>query len=246
MENILNKKENGWKSLNDDERQKVFDFSDDYIKFLNNSKTEREANKSIVLENNNSIKKLFKNTLLVSLVLLIIVILTLSKSEATKFVKQWNKNYIVHKFGIYTYTINDTLQSVRPKLTTSAEYDEVAHEFRNYYACKWEKKNKTNEYTNKFKGKNVIFIHAESIQNFLINLKINGKEVTPNINKFISEGMYFSKFYPQISVGTSSDTEFTLTTGLMPSSSGTVFVNYYNIASLPNFILHLKYTYYHL
>lgn len=50
MENILNKKENGWKSLNDDERQKVFDFSDDYIKFLNNSKTEREANKSIVLE----------------------------------------------------------------------------------------------------------------------------------------------------------------------------------------------------
>ena len=29
MENILNKKENGWKSLNDDERQKVFDFSED-------------------------------------------------------------------------------------------------------------------------------------------------------------------------------------------------------------------------
>ena len=202
-----------------------------------------KKNKSIVLENNNSIKKLFKNTLLVSLVLLIIVILTLSKSEATKFVKQWNKNYIVHKFGIYTYTINDTLQSVRPKLTTSAEYDEVAHEFRNYYACKWEKKNKTNEYTNKFKGKNVIFIHAESIQNFLINLKINGKEVTPNINKFISEGMYFSKFYPQISVGTSSDTEFTLTTGLMPSSSGTVFVNYYNrkYYALPKYFNKLGY-----
>ena len=43
-----------------------------------------KKNKSSVLENNNSIKKLFKNTLLVALVLLIIVILTLSKSEATK------------------------------------------------------------------------------------------------------------------------------------------------------------------
>lgn len=195
------------------------------------------------LENNNTIKKVYKNTILVATGLLFIVVITLSKTEVTKFVKQWNKNYIVNKFGIYTYTINDFLQSVKPRLTSSAEYDEIAHEFRNYYACKWKKKNDINEYTNKFKGKNVIFIHAESIQNFLINLKINGKEVTPNINKFVSEGMYFSKFYPQISVGTSSDTEFTLTTGLMPSSSGTVFVNYYDrkYYSLPKYFNDLGY-----
>ncbi len=60
----------------------------------------------------------------------------------------------------------------------------------------------------------------------MIDLKINGEEVTPNLNRIIKEGLYFSKFYPQISVGTSSDTEFTLLTGLMPSSSGTVFVSY--------------------
>ena len=105
-------------------------------------------------------------------------------------------------------------------------YDEDVKTFTDFYSCK--EKNQTNEYTNIFKGKNVLFIHAESIQNFLINLKINGQEVTPNINKLASSGMYFSKFYPQISVGTSSDTEFTLLTGLMPSSSGTVFVNYYD------------------
>lgn len=75
---------------------------------------------------------------------------------------------------------------------------------------------------------NVIFIHMESIQNFLIDLKVNGVEITPNINKLSKEGMYFSKFYPQISMGTSSDSEFTLSTGLLPNSLGTVFVNYYN------------------
>lgn len=75
---------------------------------------------------------------------------------------------------------------------------------------------------------NVIFIHMESIQNFLIDLKVNGVEITPNINKLSKEGMYFSKFYPQISIGTSSDSEFTLSTGLLPNSLGTVFVNYYN------------------
>ncbi len=198
-------------------------------------------NKNKISTNNN--KKIFKYTIITSFVLLLVVVLTLTKTEATKFVKQWNKNYIVHRFGIYTYTINDIVQSVKPRLTSSAEYDEVAREFKNYYACKWDKETKTNEYTNKFKGKNVIFIHAESIQNFLINLKINGKEVTPNINKFVNEGMYFSKFYPQISVGTSSDTEFTLTTGLMPSSSGTVFVNYYDrkYYALPKYFNDLGY-----
>ena len=55
--------------------------------------------------------------------------------------------------------------------------------------------------------------------------------------------MYFDRFYPQISVGTSSDTEFTLNTGLMPSSSGTVFVNYYNRTyySLPKYFNEMGY-----
>jgi phosphoglycerol transferase MdoB-like AlkP superfamily enzyme len=40
--------------------------------------------------------------------------------------------------------------------------------------------------------------------------------------------MYFDNFYAQVSVGTSSDTEFTMNTSLMPVQSGTVFVSYYN------------------
>ena len=50
MDNILNKKESGWKNLNDSEMNKILGFSDGYIKFLNCSKTEREANKNIILE----------------------------------------------------------------------------------------------------------------------------------------------------------------------------------------------------
>ena len=40
--------------------------------------------------------------------------------------------------------------------------------------------------------------------------------------------MYFSNYYAQESVGNSSDSEFTSLTSLMPSSSGTVFMNYFN------------------
>ena len=68
----------------------------------------------------------------------------------------------------------------------------------------------------------------ESIQNFLMDLSFNGKELTPNLNKLSKEGLFFSNFYPEVSTGTSSDTEFTLSTSLMPVASGTVFVTYYN------------------
>ena len=86
----------------------------------------------------------------------------------------------------------------------------------------------TNEYTNIFKGKNVIVIHAESLQSIAINKEFDGVEVTPNLNKLLKEGIYFNNFYSQVGVGTSSDAEFTFATSLMPSSSGTVFINYYD------------------
>ena len=71
-------------------------------------------------------------------------------------------------------------------------------------------------------------IHAESIQNFLLDTQFNGEYVTPNLRKLANEGLYFSNFYAQESVGTSSDTEFTFNTSLMPANSGTVFISYWD------------------
>ena len=41
--NLLNKKEIGWKNLDTREKEAIFSFSNGYIKFLNTAKTEREA-----------------------------------------------------------------------------------------------------------------------------------------------------------------------------------------------------------
>ena len=185
--------------------------------------------KKIVREVNLDIsgdRKFFMVTALSCIVVFLIAISVYSIKDARKFNNQYNREYILKKYGLYLYTFNDLFQSL--ELDETIDYDRFALAYREYYACKWEKNKKTNEYTDLFKDKNVLFIHAESIQNFLIDLKINDEYVTPNINKFAKEGIYFSKFYPQISVGTSSDTEFTLLSGLLPSSNGTVFVNYYD------------------
>ena len=191
----------------------------------------------------NNGKKAFVSLICIAAFILICSIPTISNSDKSRFVKLWNRESVVQRYGLYVYTFNDLIQSIRPTFSMAFGYDESAYKFRSYYACRFEEKKEKNSYTNMLKGKNVLFIHAESIQNFIINLKINGKEVTPNLNKIVKKSMYFSKFYPQISVGTSSDTEFTLNTGLMPSSSGTVFVNYFDRTyyGMPNYFREMGY-----
>lgn len=172
-------------------------------------------------------KKLFKNTLISGIGFLVIFLFTLTPTDIGRFLKQWNREYIVMRYGIYTYQINDLVTSLSPKIHSMFGYDSNAKVFREYYEENKEEK-KTNQYTDIFKGKNVIVIHAESFQQFTMNLSFNNKELTPNMNKLASEGIYFSNFYAQESVGTSSDSEFTFNTSLTPASSGTVAINYYD------------------
>ena len=172
-------------------------------------------------------KKLFTGVAIVAGIFLFINISTLSGKDLSRFSKQWNREYVVSRFGIIVYQGNDLVQTIKSKVSSMFGYEEAAKNFSDYYKENTRPVSK-NKYTNKYKDYNVIVIHMESIMNFLIGLKINDEYVTPNLNKLVNESMYFDNFYPQVSVGTSSDTEFTFNTSLMPVQSGTVFVSYYN------------------
>ena len=169
-------------------------------------------------------KKKMIRTLMVGASLSILFIITLTSLDVTRFIKQWNKEYVVMRFGIYVYQANDVITSIQPKINSMFGYDKAKKNFEDYF--KEEEGPVTNKYTNIFEGKNVLVIHAESMQNNVINLEFNGEEVSPTLNRLASEGMYFSNFYSQVSVGTSSDTELTFNTSLMPTKSGTAFVSY--------------------
>lgn len=140
-------------------------------------------------------------------------------------------------YGIYIYQLDDFFQSLTPKINSIFGHDKSLKKVTDYYKEHPYKKT-TNEYTDIFKGKNVIVIHAESMQTFPMCLKFNGKEVTPNLNKLAKEGIFFNNFYAEVGVGTSSDSEFTFNTSLMPSTKGTAFVNYFDreYVAIPNLL----------
>jgi lipoteichoic acid synthase len=96
-----------------------------------------------------------------------------------------------------------------------------------------------NKYKSIFKGKNLIMIQVESLENFVINQKINGQEVTPNLNKILKNSIYFSNFYEQINNGGSTDADLMSNTSVYPVRIGSTFFRYpdntYN--SLPKLLI---------
>ena len=172
-------------------------------------------------------EKRFSKTLTISILSFIVFFLSCTTTELSRLYKQWNREFTVSKFGIYTYQANDLFKTITAAFSSSFGHDNALETFSDYYNSR-EDSIKTNSYTNVFEGKNVIFIHTESIQKFTMDTSLNGVELTPNLNKLAKTGLFFNNFYAQVSTGTSSDTEFTLNTSLMPISNGTVFVSYWN------------------
>lgn len=187
----------------------------------------KKTNKKEYIKHKENKKKLVKTGLITSLPLFAVAALFMPLNAWSRLYNLWNRESVVMNHGIYVYQLDDFIQSLTPKITSVLGHDKALKKVTDYY-----KENKytpsNNEYTNIFKGKNIIVIHAESMQKFAMDLTFNNKEVTPNLNKLANEGIFFSNFYSQVGVGTSSDAEFTFNTSLMPSTKGTVFVNYFD------------------
>lgn len=71
------------------------------------------------------------------------------------------------------------------------------------------------------RGKNLIVIQLEAVQDFVINAEYNGQELTPNLNRLIAEDtLYFNQFYSNTGKGNTADAEFSSLNSLYPLIDG--------------------------
>lgn len=94
------------------------------------------------------------------------------------------------------------------------------------------------QYQNIAQGRNVIIIQLESFQNFLVNLKIDGQEITPELNSLVRDNYYFNNFYQQVGQGNTSDAEFVVNTSFYvpPNEAATQNYAYKQLPSLPKLL----------
>ncbi|BDH63173.1 phosphoglycerol transferase [Lysinibacillus sp. PLM2] len=136
----------------------------------------------------------------------------------------FDRTYIVKYLGMYNYTIYDATETLKASsqraLANSDDMTEVINYTKSNYAEPNEK------YFGAAKGMNVIYIHLESFQNFLIDYKLNGEEVTPFLNSLTKDPntLYFDNFFHQTAQGKTSDAEFMLENSLFGLPQGSAFI----------------------
>lgn len=153
--------------------------------------------------------------------------LSLAEMDRPQLLKRtFDRNYVVKYLGAYNFTIYDAIQNIKSStqrvLADSNDITEIENYTKNKYAAP------DPELFGAGKEKNILKIHLESFQSFLIDYKLNGEEVTPFLNSLVHNQeenfTYFDNFFHQTEQGKTADAEFTLDTSLYGLPQGAAFV----------------------
>jgi len=149
--------------------------------------------------------------------------------ESLEYIAQYmcDKTYSVKLGTIFGFHVVDAYNYIGNKDNT--KYQDYENMIFAYNKLQEEKKKEiieNTQYEGIAKGKNVIVIQLESIQQFVVNKEINGKEITPNLNKFLAENIEFTNMHSS-SYTTTADSEHSFISSLYPTENGEAFSRYY-------------------
>lgn len=150
--------------------------------------------------------------------------LALSEANRPQLLQRtFDRSYIVKYLGIDAYTIYDAIKtgmtnSVRAHASSNGIDDVLAYTKKHYATP-------NPETFGLAKGKNIIVLHLESFQQFLINMKVDGQEVTPFLNSIYKNQstISFDNFFHEVGQGKTSDAENMLETGTFGLPQGSLF-----------------------
>lgn len=137
----------------------------------------------------------------------------------------YNKIYITNALGNLNCHALDVYNFAKKSLFDKKSLDdEKANEIKTYLTENT--KTSGSKFKNIGKDKNLIMIQVEALQSFVINKKVEGEEITPNLNRWLKKSLYFDNYYYQVAGGNTSDAEFMSNNSLYPASSGAAYYIY--------------------
>ncbi|MDE7049546.1 MAG: LTA synthase family protein [Lactobacillus sp.] len=148
------------------------------------------------------------------------------KDRSGLLTRTFDNNYIVKYLGLNAFAVYDGVKTAQNNaIMAKANHSDLktvqSYIKKNYIAP-------NPEYYGVAKNKNVLVIHLESFQQFLIDYKWQGKEVTPNLNKLYhaNDTISFDNFFNQVGQGKTSDAEIMLENSIFGLQSGSAMSSY--------------------
>jgi lipoteichoic acid synthase len=169
--------------------------------------------------------------LAVSLVLFLVNLGLAEISRPGLLTRTFDRNYIVKYLGINGFTAYDSIQTIKVESSNEVPDRQEVNDAVSYANNRYVPPNPAT--FGIAEGRNVIAIHLESMQQFLIDYKLtdgDGKEweVLPFLNELYhsSDTFSFPNLFTQIGQGKSSDAELMMETSLFGLPQGAAFIQY--------------------
>ncbi|WP_010289816.1 LTA synthase family protein [Kurthia massiliensis] len=177
------------------------------------------------VENNPKVGTKRGSIILIVAVVLSFINLALAEKDRPQLLSRgFDRTYIVKYLGMYNYTFYDAYETTQASSQRALADSDDLTDVLNYTRSNYAKPNK--DYFGAAKGMNVVYLHLESFQTFLLDYKVDGKEVTPFLNDLTKDSntLYFDNFFHQTGQGKTSDAEFMLENSLFGLPQGSAYI----------------------
>ena len=127
---------------------------------------------------------------------------------------------LVEKIGPFPFHAFDSWLLARRELASELSSDESFEEVLQWLKERAPQRAGTGPRFGIAAGKNLIVIQVESLQEPMVDLQINGRDVMPNLHKLAAGNLYFSNVIDQTDEGRTSDAEWMMLTSQFPEAQG--------------------------
>ncbi|MGA7615190.1 MAG: LTA synthase family protein, partial [Thermoanaerobaculia bacterium] len=143
-----------------------------------------------------------------------------------EFVQNFQNIYLVRDLGVLNYHLEDLWSHARATLFQPELTDARKKEIARWFAATEARRAGTGPWFGVARGENLLMLQVESMQGFVIGMRVNGQEITPNLNRWREEALWFSHCSDQTAQGRTSDGELTTQVSLLPLSAGAAAFRY--------------------
>lgn len=142
------------------------------------------------------------------------------RADSSIVTQRFSNLSLVEQIGPLPFHVLDGLLLIRRELATGLVSDAVFQEELDWLKDRTHQRAGVGPWFGAAAGKNLIVIQVESLQEPIVNLQINGRDVMPNLRKLASEHLYFSNMVDQTDEGRTSDAEWLMLTSQFPERQG--------------------------
>jgi len=142
------------------------------------------------------------------------------RADTSIVTQRFSNLSLVEQIGPLPFHVLDGWLLVNRRLATGLVSEAVFEEVLDWLKARAPLRAGTGPWFGAAAGKNLIVIQVESLQEPIVNLQINGRDVMPNLRKLAAEHLYFSNVIDQTDEGRTSDAEWSMLTSQFPERQG--------------------------